>query len=154
MLLSIKSSLLLERVYLHYYAITVSSYQWHKVQIIWFMAIIGMASIYDNMSSNKIIVTPNFYGVYDACGLSPSLLVGPPPHTEKCLIALPDWTCRHNGSCISLPLALLLFLFSFLYPQPTSSTPSILFHQFPGSGSLHLHLHLMASAGEYEIKLV
>lgn len=51
-----------------------------KMQIIWFMAIIGVASIYDNISSNKSIVTPNFYGVYDSCGLSPSLLVGPPPH--------------------------------------------------------------------------
>lgn len=40
------------------------------------------------------------------------------------------------------------------YPQATSSTPSILFHQFAVRGLLHLRLHLMVSAEEYEMKLV
>lgn len=51
-----------------------------EMQIIWFMAIIGVASIYDYTVQQKYRDTPNFYGVRDSCGLSPSLLVGPPPH--------------------------------------------------------------------------
>lgn len=48
-----------------------------EMQLIWFMAIIGVASIYDYIVQQKYRDTPNFY---DCCGLSPSLLVGPPPH--------------------------------------------------------------------------